>query len=55
MSASLRLEVGVDKPTNQRPSVLWHFRGEESMQPVKIEWWDADVVICLEQSENDVV
>ena len=33
------------------PSVLWHcWLGiRKSIQPVKVEWWDVGVVICLEQ------
>jgi len=28
--------------------------GRASIQPVKIEWWDAGVVICLEQGAGDL-
>jgi len=37
------------------PSVLRYcrFGVRKSIRPVKIEWWGADVVICLEQGAND--
>jgi len=33
------------------PSVLWHcwLGVRKSIRPVKVEWWDVGVVICLEQ------
>ena len=36
------------------PSVLWHcwLGVRKSNQPVKIEWWDVDVVICLERGAD---
>jgi len=37
-------------------SVLWHcwLGVRKSMRPVKIDWWGADVVICLERGANDM-
>jgi len=38
------------------PSVLWRcwLGGRKGIQPVKTEWWGTGVVICLEQSANDL-
>ena len=37
-----------------RPSVLWRcwLGGRKGIRPVKIEWWCAGVVICLEQGAD---
>jgi len=38
------------------PSVLWccWLGSRKSIQPVKNEWWDAGMIICLEWSANDL-
>jgi len=38
------------------PSVLWRccLDIRKSIQPVKLEWWGAGVVICLERGVNDL-
>jgi len=50
-SASQR-ETNVTKTSSliiRNASVLWHFwRVRKSIQSVKIEWWGADVAICLQ-------
>jgi len=37
-----------------RPSVLWHcwLGGRKGIRPVKTEWWDAGMVICLERDAD---
>jgi len=38
------------------PSVHWHcwLGGRKGIWPVKTEWWDTGVVICLEWGANDL-
>jgi len=38
------------------PSVLWRccLGGRKGIRPVKTEWWDNGVVICLERGANDL-
>ena len=38
------------------PSVLWRCwsGSRKSIRPVKTEWWDTSVVICLERDANDL-
>jgi len=41
----------------EMPSVLWHrwLDVRKSIWPVKIEWWGAGVIMCLQQSANDCI
>jgi len=42
------------RATINKPSVLWHcwLGVRKSIQPIKIEWWVASMVICLKRGRG---
>jgi len=44
----------INMPSVLMPSLLWRcwFGGRKGIRPVKIEWWDAGMVVCLGQGAD---